>query len=125
MHRQTTDDIGYARYSVGFTICVTIDVYQHDVSISDHPPVSQIYNDLSVSLSALGINATAEQVKVKLKNLKRLYQERRRKMACSGAAAAPPLQHQELLDELLAGRPSTAAASGEMGLDFTFAESGK
>ncbi|XP_043234478.1 translation initiation factor IF-2-like [Amphibalanus amphitrite] len=83
----------------------------------------QVYNDLSVSLRALNVEATAEQIKIKLKNMKRLYQERRRKMSRSGAAAAPPLQHQELLDELLASRPSTAAASGEMGLDFTFTES--
>ena len=86
---------------------------------------SQIYGELSAKLKELNILASPDQVKIKLKNLKRIYQERKRTMARSGAAAAPPLPHQDLLDELLAGRPSTAAASGEMGLDLTFPENGK
>ena len=71
-----------------------------------------------------GANPTPDQCKVKLKNLKRLYQERRRVLARSGAGAVPAMPHQDLLDELLGGRPSTAAASGEMGLDLTFQNEG-
>ena len=35
------------------------------------------------------------------------------------------LPHQPLLDELLGTRPSTAGASGEMGMDLTFSDEGK
>ena len=73
----------------------------------------------------MGINVTPEQCKVKIKNLKQLYPERRRALSRSGAGAVAELPHQPLLDELLGTRPSTAAASGELGMDLTFSDEGK
>ena len=71
------------------------------------------------------IEATPEQCKVKIKNMKKVYQERRRALAKSGAGALPELPHQALLDRLLGGRPSTLASGGETGFDISFSNHGK
>ena len=71
-------------------------------------------------MTAYGIDRDAEQCQCKLKNLRSEFVKRKASLRVSGAGAAKERPLQTLLERLFGGRPSTQAASGELGFDLTF-----
>ena len=93
-----------------------------DCVLSTNVLNSQVYANLAKALSERGLERTAEQCKVKLKNLRAEHTRRRHQLAASGGGALEPMSHQELLHEIFGTRPSANAAA--VSFDATFPQSG-
>ncbi|XP_043244300.1 uncharacterized protein LOC122392965 [Amphibalanus amphitrite] len=69
------------------------------------PRNAQVFARLSSELSQMGIKRTPEQCRTKLKNVRLAYNKLKIKQSISGAAACR-VPHQNLLEQLLGGRPA-------------------
>ena len=85
----------------------------------------QIYKTLQQRLQqGHGLERDADQCQFRLKNLRAEFTKRKASLRVSGAGAAKEHPYQSLLEQLFGSRPSSQAASGELGFDLTFQREG-
>lgn len=74
-----------------------------------------MFANLAENLARMGIERTAEQCRTKLKSVRLAYNKFKVRQAISGAAARR-IPHQDILEQLLGGRPAANLHEATMDL---------